>query len=43
MNDVYTQMINIAYVYVELLPDYDVCPSCTRGKISFALQMVELT
>ena len=39
MNDVFTQMINIAYVYVELLPNYDVCPSCTKRQISFALHI----
>ena len=47
MNDVFTQIINIAYVYVKLLPDYDMFPSCTKGQISFALHIdyvwVELT
>ena len=34
MNDVFTQMINIAYVYEELFPNYDVCPGCSKGQIS---------
>ena len=39
MNDVFTQMINIAYVYEKLFPNNDVCPGCTKGQISFAMHI----